>query len=413
MLNLDKMMQKIHKKFDWIIFSLLIILMTMGVIAIFSASTSKIGADFQTENFWFKQIIWILISLSALFIVLRLPLPIIDLLIIPGYVITVFLLVLVLFLPEIKGSHRWISFGSFSFQPSETAKLLAILLAAKLLAKPHLSDWQIILRTLSVTVLPVILIFAEPDLGMAVSLIIGIFTILLISDLPNFYLLLLLSPLFSVITASYIPIFILFFLLLIFVLYKTKLSYILISFTAVINIFVFFITPVIWNNLKEYQQNRILTFIDPLRDPFGAGYQIIQSKIAIGSGGFYGKGFLEGTQKNLNFLPENHTDFIFSVIGEEFGFFGCAIILLLFFLFLFRISVSLKKLKRKERKFATMGILTYLSFQIFVNIGMNTGIVPTTGIPLPFISYGGSNLLVNVLAVALILKFLMERSVFE
>jgi rod shape determining protein RodA len=406
-------MQKIHKKFDWIIFALLITLMVIGVIAIFSASTTKIGNDYQTENFWLKQIIWILVSLTALLITLKIPLPFIDLLITPSYIITLGLLILVLFLPEIKGSHRWIPFGSFSFQPSETAKLMTILFAAKLLAKPHLSDWQILLRALLVTIIPVVLILAEPDLGMAVSLIIGIFTMLLISDLPKFYLLLMISPLFSIIASFSIPVFIIWFLFFIFVMYKAKLSYIIISFAGVINIFVFFITPVIWNNLKGYQQNRILTFIDPLRDPFGAGYQIIQSKIAIGSGGFYGKGFLAGTQKNLNFLPEHHTDFIFSVVGEEFGFFGCAIILLLFFLFLFRIAVNLKKLKRKERRFAAVGILTYISFQIFVNIGMNSGVVPTTGIPLPFISYGGSNLLVNVLAIALILKFLMERSVFE
>jgi rod shape determining protein RodA len=150
-----------------------------------------------------------------------------------------------------------------------------------------------------------------------------------------------------------------------------------------------------------------------MRDPFGAGYQIIQSRIAIGSGGFWGKGFLMGTQKNLNFLPEHHTDFIFSVIGEEFGFLGCAIILLIYFLFLYRFVRNINALKRKEFRFAAIGILAYLTFQIFINIGMNIGIVPTTGIPLPFISYGGSNLLINVLAIGLVLKFLNERSIFE
>jgi rod shape determining protein RodA len=185
-----------------------------------------------------------------------------------------------------------------------------------------------------------------------------------------------------------------------------------ITFLGVINSFIAVLTPVIWNGLKPYQQNRILTFIDPLRDPFGAGYQIIQSKIAIGSGGIWGKGLLMGTQKNLKFLPEHHTDFIFSVIGEEFGFFGCLIVLTLFFLFLYSLVRNIRKLKRNEAYYGAIGIVAYLAFQVFVNIGMNVGVVPTTGIPLPFISYGGSNLLINVMAVALILKYYNERSIF-
>jgi len=187
----------------------------------------------------------------------------------------------------------------------------------------------------------------------------------------------------------------------------------LLGFTTAINVFFFFITPVIWNGLKEYQQNRILSFLDPLRDPFGAGYQMIQARIAIGSGGSLGKGILLGTQKNMNFLPEHHTDFIFSVIGEEFGFFGCMILLLIYFLFLLRMVKCVMNLKRKEYRYATVGILAYLTFQIFVNVGMNIGIVPTTGIPLPFVSYGGSNLLINVLAVGFVLKFMNERSIFK
>ncbi|MCK4312886.1 MAG: FtsW/RodA/SpoVE family cell cycle protein, partial [Candidatus Cloacimonetes bacterium] len=232
-------------------------------------------------------------------------------------------------------------------------------------------------------------------------------------DLPTFYLILIISPIISMITSFSIIVFIIYLIILIYVLYKTNLDKVTIGFAAVINTFFFFITPVIWNNLKEYQQNRILSFIDPMRDPFGAGYQMIQSRIAIGSGGFFGKGFLIGTQKNLNFLPEHHTDFIFSVIGEEFGFLGCTILLLIYFLFVFRISRNIISLKRREFRFAAVGILAYITFQIFINVGMNIGIVPTTGIPLPFISYGGSNLLINILGIGIILKYLTEISIFE
>ena len=402
-----------RKKFDWQIFILLLILMTVGIISIYSASTNKIGDEFHTRNFYLKQILWIILSLFLMFLIIKIPFSLIEILIIPLYTTTILLLILVLFAPAIKGSHRWLMLGSIRFQPSELAKLSTVLMTAKLLSKPYLNDKQILLRSFSAMFLPVILILMEPDLGTAITLVISIFAILLVSELPNFYLILLVSPLFSVITSFSYLFYLLFISLLIYALYKSRLSGIIIAFAVVFNTFVFFITPVIWNGLKTYQQNRIISFLNPLHDPFGSGYQIIQSKIAIGSGRLFGKGFLLGTQKNMNFLPEHHTDFIFSVIGEEFGFLGCTIILILFFLFLMKIAKGIMVLKRVEMKFSAVGILSFLTFQIFINIGMNIGIVPTTGIPLPFISYGGSSLMINVLAVGLILKFLKERSIFE
>jgi len=401
------------KKFDWQIFILLLLLMIVGVISIYSASTSKIGDEFSTGNFYLKQMLWISMAMILLYLLLEIPYSVIEILILPLYVFTVLLLISVLFAPAVKGSHRWLIIGSFRFQPSEPAKLATILMTAKWLAKPFLSDRQILLRSFGVLLLPFVLILMEPDLGTAVTLAVSVFAILLVSELPKFYLILLLSPFFSIVTSFSFPLYLLFILLLIYVLYKSRLSSIIIAFTVVFNTFVFFIMPVFWNHLKNYQQERIISFLDPLHDPFGSGYQIIQSKIAIGSGKFFGKGFLLGTQKNMNFLPEHHTDFIFSVIGEEFGFLGCTIILVLFFLFLMRITKGINGLKRAERKYAAVGILSFLAFQIFINIGMNIGIVPTTGIPLPFISYGGSSLVINVLSVGLILKFLKERSMFE
>ena len=401
------------KKFDWRIFIFLLLLMIVGVISIYSASTSKIGDEFSTGNFYLKQILWIAIAMILFYFLLKIPYSVIEISILPLYVFTILLLILVLFAPAVKGSHRWLIIGSFRFQPSEPAKLATILMTAKWLAKPLLSDRQILLRSFGVLLLPFVLILMEPDLGTAVTLAVSVFAILLVSELPKFYLILLLSPFFSIVTSFSFPLYLLFILLLIYVLYKSRLSSIIIAFTVVFNTFVFFIMPVFWNHLKNYQQERIISFLNPLHDPFGSGYQIIQSKIAIGSGKFFGKGFLLGTQKNMNFLPEHHTDFIFSVIGEEFGFLGCTIILVLFFLFLMRITKGINGLKRAERKYAAVGILSFLAFQIFINIGMNIGIVPTTGIPLPFISYGGSSLLINVLSVGLILKFLKERSMFE
>ncbi len=401
------------KNFDWIIFILLLTLMISGIFFIYSASSTKIGQSFETKNYYIKQIVWILLSIILLWIVQRVPYAAIDFLIIPTYIFTLFLLVLVLFLPEIKGSHRWISLGFMNFQPSELAKVSIVLLVSKLISKPFISDKKIIGNTLMITLLPIALIVLQPDLGTALIILISILTILAVSDFSFFYLVLIISPIFSVVTSFSPILFISYLLILIFFLLRTNLSKVIVGFTAVINVFFFIITPIIWNNLHEYQQDRILSFINPARNPFGSGYQIIQSKIAIGSGGLFGKGFLMGTQKNLDFLPEHHTDFIFSIIGEEFGFLGCLFLLTLFFVFLYRLANKISGLKRKENRYAAVGLFAYLTFQISINIGMNIGIMPTTGIPLPFISYGGSNMLINVLGIGLILKFIKEKSIFK
>ncbi len=397
------------KNFDWTLFILLVILLLLGVFAIYSASTTKIGDSYNIKNFWWKQAIFVVFVLVTLYLLFRIPFAIIDLLIIPGYIFSLLTLVVVLFLPAINGSHRWFQFGFLHFQPSEMAKLFTILVVAKALSKPYLSELSIMLKGFVLTLLPVSLILIEPDFGTTIVFWFSLLAIYAAADIPFIYILLMISPILSIITSFYLLIFIIFILLFIYLLVQYRLSWVGIAVAVVINVFISLITPFIWQGLKTYQQNRILTFLDPTLDPLGAGYQIIQAKIAIGSGGILGKGFLLGTQKNMNFLPEHHTDFIFSVIGEEFGFVGSSILLVVFFLFLWHLTLALGKLNVRERKIASAGITAYLSFQIFINIGMNIGIVPTTGIPLPFISYGGSNLLINSLAVGIVMKYLLER----
>ncbi|HNX00379.1 MAG TPA: FtsW/RodA/SpoVE family cell cycle protein [Candidatus Cloacimonadota bacterium] len=397
------------KNFDWTLFVLLLILLMMGVFAIYSASTTKIGDTYNVKNFWWKQAIFVIFVLLTLYFLFRIPFAVIDLLIVPAYIFSLLTLVVVLFLPTINGSHRWFQFGFLHFQPSEMAKLCTILMVAKIISKPYMGELSIMLRGFLVTLLPVALIIIEPDFGTTVVFCISLLAMFAAADIPFIYILLIVSPILSIITSFYLLYFIIFILLLIYLLIKYRLSWVGISIAVVINVFISLITPFIWQGLKTYQQNRILTFLDPTLDPLGAGYQIIQAKIAIGSGSILGKGFLLGTQKNMNFLPEHHTDFIFSVIGEEFGFVGSSILLLVFFMFLWRLSLAVGKLNVRERKIATAGIMAYLSFQIFINIGMNIGVVPTTGIPLPFISYGGSNLLINSLAVGMVMKYLLER----
>ena len=167
--------------------------------------------------------------------------------------------------------------------------------------------------------------------------------------------------------------------------------------------------PLAWNSLKEYQQQRIVSFFSPWVDPRGMSWQIIQSKIAIGSGRIIGKGFLSGTQKKLEFLPERHTDFIFSCLGEEFGLIGIILVLALFVFLLYRLLVLAKETKNKFAGLVTIGVFAWLGYQTFLNIGMTMGLLPITGVPLPFVSYGGSSLLTCFMAIGICLAILKTK----
>ncbi len=398
-----------RKKFDFVLATLLLLLILCGSIAIFTASTSKLGDQITTMNYWWKHLIFTGLLIGLLILLLKVPLPIFEALVLPLYLLNLVALVLVLFTPPINNSHRWFVFYGFSYQPSESAKLLTILMASRMLAKEHLSDFRQLIYGLGIVLVPVLLIIMEPDLGTTLVFFTSLLAMYVAAGLPLFYVLLIISPVISILTSVYWLVLVIWIILLIYVLMRARLTWVVITVAVIINVFISLIMPVVWNSMKHYQQNRILTFIDPMRDPLGAGYQIIQSKIAIGSGAITGKGWLEGTQKNMNFLPEHHTDFIFSVIGEEFGFFGSMLVLLLFFLFFWRISIAIGEFKVRERKIVASGIFAWLMTQTFINMGMNIGLVPATGIPLPFISYGGSSLLINGLAVGVVLKYLNER----
>ena len=398
-----------RKKFDWNLAVLLLILICMGCVAIFTASTTTIGQHSSTENHWWKQIIFAGIAIGAILLLLKLPMPIFDIVVLPLFLANLLALVLVLFTPAVNGSHRWFSFLGLNYQPSESAKLFTILMVARIISKDHLNELKQVLYGVGLVLVPVLLIIIEPDFGTTLVFMFALLSMLVAAEVPLFYILLMVSPVVSIVSSlSWVAV-VIWLALLVFLLLRVRLSWVAITIAGIVNVFIALIMPVFWNGLKDYQQNRILTFMDPMRDPLGAGYQIIQSKIAVGSGAIIGKGWLQGTQKNMNFLPEHHTDFIFSVIGEEFGFVGSTLLLFVFTLFFLRLINAMGEIKVKERKIASAGILAYLMFQTFINIGMNIGVVPATGIPLPFISYGGSNLLINALAVGVVLKYLNER----
>ncbi|NIV12678.1 MAG: FtsW/RodA/SpoVE family cell cycle protein, partial [Aliifodinibius sp.] len=261
----------------------------------------------------------------------------------------------------------------------------------------------------AIILLPFALILRQPDLGTA--LVFAVIT------LPLFYwaglaprnLLLILVPVCVMIASfNYYTFFAVMILLAVY-LVLIKPSVLTGLFHFVLNIGVGLITPILWNHLEDYQRERIKIFLNPEADPLGGGYQIIQSKVAIGSGGLIGKGFLQGSQTQLRFLPEQHTDFIYAVIGEEFGFMGVIIGLILFALFLFRAVHIANISKSRFNSLVAIGTATIICFHMFVNIGMTVGLFPVTGLPLPFISYGGSALLSNLIMVGLLLNFYRHR----
>ena len=213
-----------------------------------------------------------------------------------------------------------------------------------------------------------------------------------INAVPKTTLLLIISPILSIVTASHWLAWSIYILLILVFLFTFRPGIIFGIITVITNLAAGIITPYLWNRMADYQKLRLLTFLDPGRDPRGAGYQIIQSKIAIGSGGIFGKGFLNGSQTRLDFLPEPHTDFIFSVLGEEFGLIGALIVLLLFIFIFYRAIRIAAHCRSRFASLVVMGAASIIMFQFFVNIGMTLGFMPVTGLPLPFLSYGGTSL---------------------
>ncbi len=286
--------------------------------------------------------------------------------------LNVLMLLAVLFLGDPRyGAKRWLSMGLFSLQPSELCKISFLLALTKFIAdnKDTIKNIRTIAASLILCLIPALLIMKQPDLGTALVFLPVFFTVAFVGG--------------------------------------AKIKHL---------IFIFIIglssTPFLWNMMKVYQKKRLLVFLDPNIDPLGAGYTIIQSRIAIGSGGLFGRGWLSGTQNQLNFLPERHTDFIFSVIGEEWGFIGCFIILGLFLVLIKRLLAIADLTSDYAGKLLISGIVTIIWLQVFVNIGMTIGLMPVVGLPLPLVSYGGSNFLTIMILISLAMSVRGKRKIF-
>ncbi len=383
-------------------------LVSVGLVSIYSATY-----DAKMSELYVKQIVAAGIGVILLISAALIPSRTLQLISLPAYFLSLLLLITVLLIgKQVSGSTSWFQIGPLSFQPSEFAKVTTVLALAVYLSRSDVSltkTKDALIPTLMVLA-PVMLILKQPDTGTAMIFFGMFLPVLFWGGSSTFTIVALLSPGVVAIAAllGTTPFFISIVMLGILI-WLTKQNTVS---AAVVFSFIVFIgisVQSIYGKLRPYQQKRILTFLDPSADPLGAGYNVLQSKIAIGSGGFFGKGYLQGTQTQLNFIPAQWTDFIFCVPSEEFGFLGAATILILFTVLLFRGVRIASTVKNPFGSFVAIGITGIFATHIFMNVGMALGLAPVVGIPLPFLSYGGSALLADMLMIGLLLNLYAHR----
>ncbi len=339
---------------DWSLYLVPLILAILGIVIIFSITyTTK-------PTLVISQIIYLILGGG-----LAIFLTFLDYRILRGvsfflYIVVLALLIIVLiFGSRTFGSNRWLDFGFFQLQPSEIGKLIILLFLARIFAETEEFRLREILLVLTIVALPMILILLQPDFGTAMVIFVELIVLLFFSNVKKIILLAILAG-------------------------------------------VLVMAPIGWHFLKNYQKERIYTFINPSQDPYGSGYNVTQAKITVGSGGLWGQGIGQGTQIQLNFLPVAHTDFIFASTAESIGFIGSSLLLILLIFLCFRIIIIAKLSKDTFGFYVAIGWGMIFLFQVLVNVGMNLGIMPVTGIPLPFVSSGGSQMITNLAAIGVL-----------
>lgn len=397
------------RQIDWVLIFAVLGLVAIGLLLVYSA-TSHPGSTHP--GFHWRQLTWFGIGVACAYGVAAIHYRNYDTLAWVGYVVSLLLLVAVFFVGvEVYGAKRWLRLGGFQFQPSELAKLSTILVLARHLDQKRLNlaqakNWIV---PFLIVIVPMLLVMKEPDLATSLSFFVFAVAMMFWAGMPPGTLLLALSPVMSVglffLTRSEWPFVLLFAGLLA---WTRPRVHVLVA-LVLVNLAVGVALPHLWNSLEPYQRSRIETFLNPGQDPTGAGYQVIQSQIAIGSGGAMGRGYLEGTQKGLSFLPMKHTDFIFSVLGEELGFWGTTLVLFLFAVVCFR---GLRIAQMARNAFASLvavGIVSVFFYHVLLNVLMTLGWAPVAGVPLPLLSYGGTSLLMNCVQIGLLLNVGIHR----
>lgn len=399
----------IKDKFDFGLFLPALILFGFGLLAIYS---STVNNTFAQENFQ-RQVVWGIIAFVIFFITYSLPTNIFKSLALPAYLVSLFLLLAVLVMgKQISGSKSWLMVGAVGFQPSEIAKIGTIMAISAYLSRnnSNIDSFKDIFITLSIGFTPVLLILMEPDMGTSIVFMGVILIMFFWKGISSFSLFVVLSPAFIAVAAIFGTIYFIVALLLVIALLVTfKRNLFFSASIFAIGLSSGFFADYVYHALSPHQQRRIQSFLDPNADPLGSGYNTIQAKVAIGSGGLTGKGFLSGNQTQLQFIPEQWTDFAFCVIGEEFGFIGSIIVVGIFLILFLRILKLSYNTKDEFLGLVSMGILSVYLIHFIINLGMVVGILPVIGIPLPFISYGGSSLLVNMFMLGILANLYRTR----
>jgi rod shape determining protein RodA len=387
---------KLKDKFDFGLIIPVVVLILIGLTAIYSSTVNHPTAS---GNFN-RQLLWAAAAMVVFIVTYSIPTNTFRMIPIPTYIVSIGLLLVVLFVGrKISGAKSWLDLGFFGFQPSELAKIGTILLLATFLSRKstNLDNFKDILIALFIGFIPVTLILLEPDMGTSLVFFVLILTLIFWKGISLFGLFIVLSPGFVAISALFGMIyFVTSIILVVLALLLFRKDIFFSGSILALNLGAGFFTDFVYDALSPHQQKRIASFIDPMADPLGSGYNAIQAKVAIGSGGFLGKGFLQGNQTQLQYIPEQWTDFIFCVIGEEFGFLGSMTTLILFFYMFFRLLKIANNAKDEFLSLVVIGVLAVYFTHLLINVGMTVGIIPVIGIPLPFVSYGGSSLLVNM-----------------
>lgn len=405
------MQVKLFERFNFAVFFSAFALITIGLVAIYSAT---FGNELVSGNFN-KQLISACIGIVLVLGIMYTP-P--KYLAMSSYIIyglvMILLIAVIIFGKKIKGQTSWFSVGGFGVQPSEFAKVATVLALAFFLSNKNkeadVTKIKDFFMAVAIVVMPVGLIMLQPDMGTTLVFLFLLLPVLYWAGMPNYVMFFIIAPAITAICAFlgtwYFVAAIVFIVAMMFVFKRNILVSAVIVCIAIAS---GFSVNMVYSKLQPYQQKRIVSMFDPESDPLGAGYNVIQSKIAIGSGGMYGKGFLQGTQTQLKYIPEQWTDFIFCMVGEEYGFVGSIAVVLLFLVLIWQTIHIAYICKNQFLSICCIGFATIFSFHILINLGMIMGIMPVIGIPLPFMSYGVSFLLSNLIMLGIILNAYRNR----
>lgn len=398
---------------DWPLVVSALLLSVYGLAVVYSAGQTDIPT--VAASAWKRQIVWFVLGIGGAYVISRASVRMLEWLTIPMYVLTIILLFALLFVGTGAGTAEstksWLTIGGFRIgQPSELAKLTVVLMLGKMLAgtkeapKTMIELWKPAL----IVGIPWLLILGARDLGTSLVFVGIFFAMLFWSGISWRLLILIASPIVSLILAFNTAWWGAWFLLLLglVIWYKPYLWEGVFIVTS--NVAMGVVAPLLWESLKPYQRDRFQAFLNPSIDPRRSGYHVIQSQIAIGSGGMFGQGYTQGSQKRLAFLPEQHTDFIFAVLGEELGFVGVMLALALFLTLFLRIIRVAERANDTFSSYVAFGLLASWFVHVMINIGMTVKLMPITGIPLPFFSYGGTFMLASWLAIGILLRIAHE-----